>query len=436
VIPGVSRNSSDPQKGVENILHRSAQIVVEKISPVPHKRKATAKRRAVLLAGAMAIAVMCSGAAVAAREPSQPTSARAEGPSQDPTSINNRGVLEAKAGRFEESARLLRQASALAPDDLKFRTNLSGVLTDWAAQLERQGQLDRAIAMLEEAVTLHPSNGLALVRLGDLHYVTRSDLSRAVACWKQAHGDVPAQVWRAVSQRIAQAELDMRVERTFANSRTEHFQIRFERAEHDRLVARLGALLEQAYGRLSTTFGATPGPLTVILYDGGNFARMAGRRDWALGLYDGRIRLRLDEAGAEHVETLIAHELAHAFLAEIYGAQIPVWIHEGFAQLQEPARTLTGRQQELLRGVRSGTNRVPLKWLDQRFVRPSDRDDLERAYIQAWWSVEMLIERYGASRFRRFLEQLATGKAIDQAFDATFAPSKWARFEQSGLDPL
>ncbi len=392
--------------------------------------------RAVTLAGVTAIAVICSGAAMAEREPSQAPLPSAESSVQNPTSLNNRGVLEAKAGRLEESVRLLRQASALAPDDKKFRTNLSGVLTDWAAQLEQQGQLDRAVAMLEEAVALHPSNGPALVRLGDFYYVTRSDLSKAVACWKRAHGDVPAQAWQLVSQRITQAELDMRVERVFTSSRTEHFQIRFERAEHGQWVDRLGTLLEQAHTRLSATFGRAPSQLTVILYDVGSFERMAGRRDWALGLYDGRIRLRLDEIGAERVEALIAHELAHAFLTEIYGARIPVWIHEGFAQLQEPAHTLTSRQQELLRGVQSGTNRVPLKWLDQRFVRPSDRDDLERVYVQARWAVEMLIERYGAGRFRLFLERLAAGKAIEQVFDETFAPSKWARFEQSGLDPL
>ena len=96
------------------------------------------------------------------------------------TELNNRGVLEARAGRLEESAALLRLALARNPMDAVTCKNLSSVLTDLASRLEQQDKPDQALTVLQEAVEHYPDNGLALVKLGDLFYVKRSDLPTAI----------------------------------------------------------------------------------------------------------------------------------------------------------------------------------------------------------------------------------------------------------------
>ena len=358
------------------------------------------------------------------------------------TELNNRGVLTAKKGEFEEGISLIRQAAALNPGDPQFRANLSGALTDWAVQLERSGQTEKAKQALQEAVTSDPENGKALISLANLAFQVAGDLEQAVALWKKAYGKVPSSVWPSVAEDISRAERDLVIERGFEAVKSEHFRIRLEGSPHwtgAGVVQRgkpleLAQLLEREYRRLSETLGARPEGFSVIVYSAGSFRRVAGRRDWATGFYDGRIRLRLDEIGNPWTEAVVAHELAHAFLAKTYGPRVPVWVHEGFAQLQETSRGLTPQEDARLAEVRSKSAWVPLHWLDQRFQQPLDLEDVERCYLQARWTVDSLIRKAGAPAFRSFLDGLKSGASVEQAFDQSFAPLTWAKSKTGNFD--
>jgi tetratricopeptide (TPR) repeat protein len=322
----------------------------------------------------------------------------------------------------------------LAPQDQQIRKNLSGMLTDWAIQAQEQGQSQRAEELLKEAVEHDADNGLALVLLGNAAYLRKDGLEAAIGYWKRAFAVLPASQRSAVSDRIAQAERDRSVERAFASHQTPHFIIRFEGDEFGDEAQALGGLLEQQRARLEASLGSGPNQLTVLLYTRGSFERVAGRRDWALGLYDGRIRLRVEELRAEFVANVIAHELTHAWLFEGFGPRLPTWLHEGLAQYHEPDQRLHEQQQALLNGIASRSSWVPLRWIDRRFEQPSNMEDLERAYLQSRWAVDALIGKHGRERFRKFLQQLSAGKPMDRAFDEAFAPSRWARFDQGSLE--
>lgn len=346
---------------------------------------------------------------------------------QSALELNNRGVREAQAGRFEEAAALLRQALALDPHDATTRRNLSHVLTDWARELERAGKYDEAMAVLRTAVEHDPTNGIALIRLGDLTYLQGDAMPQAMAYWKRAYGHVPAAQWHGVASRIAQAERDQRIEREFVLEQTPHFDLRLQRESAPPRLASLSEGLERAYGRLRSSLGDGPVRITVILYTEGDFERVSGTRDWAVGFYDGRIRLRWNEIGTPQEPQLIAHEVTHAFLHHAYGHRLPLWVHEGYAQFQEGSAPRTAEQARLEERVRARTQWVPLKWLDARFTQPSGRDDIQAAYVQARLVVEELMTRYGMDRFTIFLTQIAAGRRVDAAYDQAFAPARWVR---------
>jgi hypothetical protein len=160
---------------------------------------------------------------------------------------------------------------------------------------------------------------------------------------------------------------------------------------------------------------------------------VAGTRDWAVGLYDGKIRLRADELGTEMQQVIVPHELAHAFIRQHYGSTIPLWLNEGLAQLQEPERLLTAEGRYLLERIRSRTLWVPLEWLDRRFHQPADQKDLEGAYMQARVIAQHLVQRFGNAKVRAFLEKIAQGKSLEEAYDQTFTPHAWARLAQGSL---
>ncbi|MBI4355430.1 MAG: tetratricopeptide repeat protein [Candidatus Omnitrophica bacterium] len=351
-----------------------------------------------------------------------------------PTELNNLGVTAAQAGRLEEAIDHLRHAVLLAPTDTTFRKNLANMLTEHALQAYGQRHVDQAIELLEEAVTHLPDHGPALARLGDLYYLERSDFDQALRCWEQAQDQVPAEQREAVAERISRARRDRTIERGYASRKTDHFDIRMQGQADPQRARRLGQVLEEEYARIAKNFGTAPPMLTVIVYSRGDFTRIADRRDWALGLYDGRIRVREDELDGVWERILLAHELGHAFLYQAYRRGLPTWVHEGFAQAMEPPRALTPQEQALKEGLTSKVQWIPLAWVDRRFQQPSNPADVERGYVESRMVVEFLLRRYGMERFQAFLARLAGGEAVELAFDATFAPSRWSRVAQGVLE--
>ena len=370
---------------------------------------------------------------VHAEKPAQPSAASSSARAQA-TDLNNRAVQAAQAGNFDEATLLMRQALAQDPHDAQFRQNLGGMLTDWAIRQAKPGHLEDAITLLEQAMEYTPESPQTLMGLADLSYTVRNDTKAALALWKRAYTHVPDAKREGIAQRIAQAERDQSIERTFREHMTAHFRLRFEGAsDNEEAIRTLERILEDAYARLASILGSTPPVLTVIVYTSQQFTRVTGRRDWALGLYDGRLRLRLDEISTDWGRAVAAHELAHAFLAETYGPTIPTWVHEGFAQTQEPPTPLTDRQQQLLASITARTAWVPLKWLDRRFEQPSNFEDVERAYAQSRYVMQELIARAGMGRVQAWFRRLADGQPIEPAFDQTFAPLRWARVDQGAF---
>jgi tetratricopeptide (TPR) repeat protein len=354
----------------------------------------------------------------------------------DQTELNNRGVTAAQAGRFEEGVDWLRQALALDARDPLTRRNLAGVLTDWSARLERDGKTDEAIAALREAVAHDEGQGPAWARLGDLLYLRRGDTAGAVQAWQRAAASAPAEMSRALADRIARAQRDETIEKGFAGAATQatpHFDIKLQSAPPGGTDV-FGELLEEHYARLSETLGAGPSRLTVIVYSARDIERLATKRDWAIGFYDGRLRLRADELSQPFLPDLVAHELTHAFLHHHYGHRLPMWVHEGLAQVHERAREPSPEWERLEQAVRSRSGWIPLKWLDRRFSQPSAADDVARAYVQSRLVVEELIARHGLPKFKSFLEALGRGTDVEAAYDAVFAPSRWSRADMGHLD--
>lgn len=351
----------------------------------------------------------------------------------DANTLNNRGVEAAKAGSFAAGVADLREALRLDPSNELVRRNLSGILTDWANLLNRAGSAEEAEGRLREAVQLDPSNAAAKVQLGDLAYFHHSNFTQAVDYWKQALSQLPSADRRAIADRIAQAGRDATIEREFASHRTTHFDLRVPNGTTEDTAALVGQILELAYRDVYTALGGGPSRITAIIYPERDLQRTYYARDWALGFYDGRLRILGSEIGSDELRTVVLHELAHAFLHHLYGETLPTWIHEGFAQVQEGDRPRHPEELEQERAVRAGTAWVPLKWLDRRFAQPSGREDVAKSYVEARLVVDHLLRHHGAKRFHAFLAALSQGTEIEQAYDSAFSPDRWAATDRNML---
>jgi len=350
------------------------------------------------------------------------------------TELNNQGVRAAQMKDFDKAVSLLRQALAIAPEDVQIRGNLANVLVGWAAELDTKGQWQQALPLLDEAVRVDPSNGQAKVHMGEILYATQGDLEGALALWKSAFMKVAPAQQAVLSDRIAQVQRDLAIERGFQGRDTPHIRIRYETPPDVKELDRLTQALENASIRLKEWLGVTIPPVTVLVYTSDQFQKVVGRRDWALGLYDGRVRLRKEDLGTKQGEWILVHEMAHAYLAKGFGARLPIWIQEGFAQYCEASLAEETERYPFDLTPLKREDWVPLKWIDQKFLRPSGHHDLAKAYRQSVQAVAYLIQKGDRDRFRTFLRRLGNGESVEKVFDECFSPLRWAAFEQGIWD--
>lgn len=80
--------------------------------------------------------------------------------------------------RFNEAAAYYKQAVDIDPKNVPFRTKL-------AASLYRGGDIDGAIAQLNQALTYEPKDANALFNLGMIKLQGKGDSKGAVATWRQ-----------------------------------------------------------------------------------------------------------------------------------------------------------------------------------------------------------------------------------------------------------
>jgi cytochrome c-type biogenesis protein CcmH/NrfG len=123
------------------------------------------------------------------------------------SSPNDTGLLTQVAAlyhtthRFNEAAGYYKQAIALDPSNVVFRTKL-------AVSLYRGGDIDSAIEQLDKALSYKPGDPNALFNLGMIKVQGKGDSKGAVAAWRQllkTNPDLSSDRKQAVMKAMAEA---------------------------------------------------------------------------------------------------------------------------------------------------------------------------------------------------------------------------------------
>lgn len=169
---------------------------------------------------------------------------------------------------------------------------------------------------------------------------------------------------------------------------------------------------ERAWGSLSRDLGRAPtAPVSIRLEASG-----AMPTEWAAALFDGQVRLPLDLAEqSDRRYPVILHELAHAFLLDLSGGRIPLWMNEGLAQWLAGDRP------------RSRPEAKTASWLDEipnrRQFLDLTSDEAELAYAYSLAVTNELMSLHGSTTVVRYLELLAGGAPEAESFETTFGRS-------------
>jgi hypothetical protein len=301
---------------------------------------------------------------------------------------NREGIQALEAGRYDEAARLFDECRLAVPAERVFAQNMAEALARHAGRELEQGSVEgraRALELLQRARELVPE---------------RAD----------------------VAQRLEQVERLATSEKGLWTDTSEHFELSYDGERSDLLWSstQITQELEAAYQDLGERFARWPVEngrprIRVVLYRREGFHAATGIGHWAGGLYDGSVRVPVEElqhARRSDLVRVLRHEIVHAFVAEAGGREVPGWLNEGLAQWLE--RSVLSEQQRSIAEAREGLRGKPLLTLEE-LERPlstlKEEEKIHRAYQQSLAVVDVIERTVGERVLYQMVEGCKRGAA-------------------------
>jgi hypothetical protein len=205
--------------------------------------------------------------------------------------------------------------------------------------------------------------------------------------------------------RLAQMKQLLKSEAGMWTDESEHFQVSYDGERSDLLggSSSITMELEGAYQQFGEYFGFYPvengrAKIRVILYKKDGFHQATGIGHWAGGLYDGAIRVPVEDLNREKqsLVRVLRHELAHAFVHESGGRDVPGWLNEGLAQrLESDSMSMAGTMLENTRRALHGVELIPLDKMSGSLSEQKDDAKIAQAYRQSLAFVAWIESTYG-----------------------------------------
>lgn len=344
----------------------------------------------------------------------------------EPTIRANAAKVHAAIGKkrfderaFPEAAKEFKTASDLVPDELDYAHGEAVALA--------AGGSDRdAIPIFERILEKKPERVPTLVELGRALYRTGRNKD-AIARWEQAAKLAPDD--QELKETLAKAKKEESVEgELMEDLGAPHFTIKFDGKADPRIGRLVGSVLEDAYRDVGYDLGRYPvGETAVVVYPKKAFRTVTGSHSWVAALYDGKIRVPgegIDAAHASEVKRVLTHEYTHALIRSIAGSNVPAWLHEGIAQLEE------GRTRADARLALAGKALPAIEDLTGTFISDSDAARVKVRYAAAFDFVASLAEKRGKTSIAELLDRLGKGEKLDDAAKAVYGSEVAGLFDE------
>jgi tetratricopeptide (TPR) repeat protein len=283
-----------------------------------------------------------------------------------------------------------------------------------------QGQDEKAIPLLKQALKIEPRLSPAAAILGELLY-RQGDVDGAIKLYEHAQADAPPDVAPVLRQRLDAWRTEAALPQNHEAVKDDRFSISFDGPAQYELARRAATVLTSAFWRIGKELGTYPStPINVVLYTTRQFHDITGAPEWSDGEFDGQIRVPVKNASQNlpEFDRVLTHELTHAMLKVVAPRNLPAWLNEGLAMRFEGLDAAA-----LERRLARARLFVPLAALQTSFIRLT-AGQAAVAYAESAFAVSALLERIGPGRLAPLFEDLAGGQTIEQAiqrFGFTFA---------------
>jgi tetratricopeptide (TPR) repeat protein len=302
-------------------------------------------------------------------------------------------LFQAHQGDPEGAIQKYQEALKLLPNDLALTLALGYLQVTQSHYLE-------ALDLLLPAADRYPKSADVCMLLGSAYY-GMENMDDAIAQWNKA---LALQDNPRLHEAIAKAERERDISGSYRELRSEHFLLRYEGGQGEKLSGEVLNSLEESFQNLVLDLDYSPREVIVaILYPNQAFQDITRSPTWVGALNDGKIRVPvsgLTQMNAD-LARVLKHELTHSFVRQITVGRCPTWFNEGLAQLEEGATTATMGSQ-LARALATG--RVPsFPALEVPFLN-LPQDQVVLAYAKSLAALEYLRTSFDMGEIRNLLK--------------------------------
>jgi tetratricopeptide (TPR) repeat protein len=317
--------------------------------------------------------------------------------------------FEEKRNNYSEAARYLQAALIFSPNHIV-------LLEHYVAMMLQLGRNSEALLYADRLKHASPQTGESLALLGYAYY--KNDRTRdAVDAWNKSLVLRPDERVTALLQKLAR---ETKAEADFRQQESVHFVLRYEGSQvSDDLRGQILGALEEHYKTLQNDLGSAPkNAISVSLYTQEAFFDVTQVPAWTSALNDGKLRIPISGMTAATPELIrvLRHELTHSFVQQITHGNVPQWLNEGLAQMEEPKSiSLLGVR---LASLYVAGQQIPLNRLEGSFLSYS-QEEASVAYAESLAAVEYIRSIYGMSDLARILVRLGQGESVETALRNT-----------------
>lgn len=344
------------------------------------------------------------------------------------STLNNLGVDQSNKRQFVAAQKFFEKASQTLPrlGDIKvrdsIRENYSALLTLWGTELMKRNQVSDSKQSLTQAISLDADNGVAHVSLGDLAYEA-NDYPSAARHYSAAlpfSEENKEYLTNRLQMIQDESQVDTQLNRVIDDQK--RFLVQYANYGGGTTVTRVLDMLNEAYDIIGRDLGVYPArTVNVKIYTQQDFFKVAKLPEWAIGIFDGKMRLRVDEVQSAPalVRDLLFHEYTHAVLAMNVKQEVPAWFHEGIAQLMEPQFRENTREQEQVR-IALARHQISFKQLEESFKEITNKGTAENAYLLSKYFLTHLNRKYGHEKLREWVTMLTRDEKFTEAFEKVY----------------
>ncbi len=334
--------------------------------------------------------------------------------------LHARASQRTKAATLDSAADDLRRALALDPNEPRISESLVSVLKKAGRNQESRVVLDQALVRSPEAPNLWEVKGRSQYEEEDLAAALES-LKKAIEL-----GSTRAAEIRPLIEKIRR---EQEVEGAYLSESRGQFVVKYDSESLRGTSVTVLDLLDRWNGKLQSEFRCFPDRrITIVLYSREDFDAATGAREWAGGLFDGKIRLpvRNFRKVAAEIESTLAHELTHVFV-ESLAPRCPLWLNEGVAQYFEGKRPTERSRGTLVKRLAAGElpefSALPAVW-----ATIEDAALVNTYYTMSLSLVVELVTKHGWLSVRDLVVATGSGESLAVAAPRLFG-MEWSEIE-------